>query len=173
MEKILAWQSAVLGGIVAWILMSSTLDITRKIRSFLQPWVTHHVVSGIPFILQIQNSQHKLLDALFSTLSCVVSVPFYTAFLPLLFWSGHGKLARQMTLLMAFCDYTGNSIKDVVSAPRPSCPPIRRLTATKDEKRMPKNMACLHLILLTQLAYLGISCIIFYQIIQVAVSRRH
>lgn len=25
--------------------------------------------------------------------------------------SGHGKLARQMTLLMAFCDYIGNCIK--------------------------------------------------------------
>ncbi|KAG6510800.1 hypothetical protein ZIOFF_028839 [Zingiber officinale] len=39
-----------------------------------------------------------------------------------------------MTLLMAFCDYIGNSIKDLVSAPRPSCPPVRRVTATADEK---------------------------------------
>ncbi|XP_062004123.1 lipid phosphate phosphatase delta isoform X2 [Rosa rugosa] len=81
-----------------------------------------------------QNYQHVFLDAFFSALSCVVSVPFYTAFLPLLFWSGHGKLARQMTLLMAFCDYLGNCIKDVVSAPRPSCPPVRRITATSDEE---------------------------------------
>ncbi|KAL9295424.1 Lipid phosphate phosphatase delta [Arabidopsis thaliana] len=43
-------------------------------------------------------------------------------------------LARQMTLLIAFCDYLGNCIKDVVSAPRPSCPPVRRITATKDEE---------------------------------------
>ena len=34
----------------------------------------------------LQKFQHGLLDALFSGLSCVVSVPFYTAFLPLLFW---------------------------------------------------------------------------------------
>ncbi|XP_050380883.1 lipid phosphate phosphatase delta isoform X2 [Argentina anserina] len=81
-----------------------------------------------------QNYQHRFLDAFFSALSCVVSVPFYTAFLPLLFWSGHGKLARQMTLLMAFCDYLGNCIKDVISAPRPSCPPVRRITATRDEE---------------------------------------
>ncbi|XP_059668525.1 lipid phosphate phosphatase delta-like isoform X2 [Cornus florida] len=47
---------------------------------------------------------------------------------------GHGLLARQMTLLMAFCDYLGNCIKDVVSAPRPSSPPVRRVTATKDEE---------------------------------------
>ncbi|KAK9664639.1 hypothetical protein RND81_14G057600 [Saponaria officinalis] len=134
MEKIPAWQTATLCGIIAWIIMSSILDFTKKIRYFFQPFVTRHVISGIPFILQIQKFQHKLLDALFSGLSCVVSVPFYTAFLPLLFWSGHGRLARQMTLLMAFCDYIGNCIKDVVSAPRPSCPPVRRLTATKDEE---------------------------------------
>lgn len=59
----------------------------------------------------LQKVHHKLLDSFFSVLSCVVSVPFYTGFLPLLFWSGHSKLARQMTLLMAFCDYLGNSVK--------------------------------------------------------------
>ncbi|KAL9237777.1 hypothetical protein vseg_012284 [Gypsophila vaccaria] len=134
MEKILTWQSATLSGIITWIIVSSFLELTLKIRSFFQPFVTHFVFSGIPFILNIQKYQHKYLDALFSGMSCAVSVPFYTAFLPLLFWSGHGRLARQMTLLMAFCDYIGNAIKDVVSAPRPSCPPVRRLTATKDEE---------------------------------------
>lgn len=34
----------------------------------------------------MQKYQHGFFDALFSGLSCVVSVPFYTAFLPLLFW---------------------------------------------------------------------------------------
>jgi hypothetical protein len=34
----------------------------------------------------LQKYHHRFLDALFSGLSCVVSVPFYTAFLPLLFW---------------------------------------------------------------------------------------
>ncbi|XP_057751573.1 lipid phosphate phosphatase delta-like [Arachis stenosperma] len=81
-----------------------------------------------------QNYRFSFLDPLFSGLSCVVSVPFYTGFLPLLFWSGHGKLARQMTLLIAFSDYTGNYIKDVVSALRPPSPPVHRITATKDEE---------------------------------------
>ncbi|KAH9737678.1 hypothetical protein WN944_004660 [Citrus x changshan-huyou] len=135
MESVLAaWQVATLGGIVSWIMISSCLNVTQKLRSLLQPWVTHYVIIGTPFILQIQKYQHKFLDSLFSGLSCVVSVPFYTGFLPLVFWSGHVKLARHMTLLMAFCDYLGNTIKDTVSAPRPSCPPVRRVTATKDEK---------------------------------------
>ncbi|KAJ9181223.1 hypothetical protein P3X46_009375 [Hevea brasiliensis] len=134
MESIALWQGVTLAGILSWIVISSCLNVTQMIRSLVQPWVTHHVITGAPLIIQIQKYEHGFLDALFSGLSCVVSVPFYTAFLPLLFWSGHGKLARQMTLLMAFCDYTGNCIKDVVSAPRPKCPPVRRITATKDEE---------------------------------------
>ncbi|MBA0740079.1 hypothetical protein Gogos_013301 [Gossypium gossypioides] len=133
MESVV-WQGLALSGIFSWIVITCYLDVTKKIRSLLQPWVSHHVVSGTSIILKIQKHQHKFLDALFSGLSCIVSVPFYTAFLPLLFWSGHGKLARQMTLLMALCDYLGNCIKDVVSAPRPNCPPVRRITATKDEE---------------------------------------
>ncbi|KAK4487636.1 hypothetical protein RD792_005712 [Penstemon davidsonii] len=137
MESITGWQLSFICGITLWILISSILNVTQKLRSFIQPWVLHYVISGYPIILKIQvcyKYQHPYLDAFFSGLSCVVSVPFYTAFLPLLFWTGHCKLARQMTLLMAFCDYMGNCVKDVVSAPRPSCPPARRVTATKDEE---------------------------------------
>lgn len=39
-----------------------------------------------------------------------------------------------MTLLMAVCNYTGNCFKDIVSAPRPSSPPVRRLVKTEEEK---------------------------------------
>lgn len=134
MENIPMWQVVSVSGVISWIALSSFLNVTQKLRSFIQPWVTHHVESGTPIVLRIQGYQHGFFDALFSGLSCVVSVPFYTAFLPLLFWSGHGKLARQMTLLMALCDYLGNCIKDLVSAPRPSSPPVRRITATEDEK---------------------------------------
>jgi sphingosine-1-phosphate phosphatase 1 len=134
MEGSAVWQGAVLGGIFFWLISSSYLNLTLKLRSFLQPFVIHYVQTGTPILLRIQSYRVGFLDALFSVLSCVVSVPFYTAFLPLLFWSGHGQLARQMTLLMAFCDYIGNCIKDVVSAPRPASPPVRRVTSTKDEE---------------------------------------
>ncbi|KAG6595615.1 Lipid phosphate phosphatase delta, partial [Cucurbita argyrosperma subsp. sororia] len=134
MESVAVWQSVALCGFFSWIAFASYINITHKVRSLLQPWAAHHVVAGAPLILRIQKCQNSFMDALFSGLSCIVSVPFYTAFLPLLFWSGHGKLARQMTLLMAFCDYLGNCLKDVVSAPRPSCPPVRRIIATKDEE---------------------------------------
>lgn len=134
MESIPWWEVLLLCGIGTWVVVSSIFNVTQKIRSLTQTWVSSYVVSTTPFALKIQKYHNKYLDALFSGLSCVVSVPFYTTFLPLLFWSGHCKLARQMTLLMALCDYIGNCIKDVVCAPRPSSPPVRRITATEDEK---------------------------------------
>lgn len=133
MENIVGWEVLVLGGIATWIAVSSILNVTQKIRSLTQPWVTKFVVLGTPMIVKIQEYQHRYLDAFFIALSCVVSVPFYTGFLPLLFWSGHCRLARLMTLLIMFCDFVGNCIKDVVSAPRPSSPPVKRITATEDE----------------------------------------
>lgn len=134
MESIPTWQVLFLCGIGTWVVVSSMFNVTQKLRSLTQPWVSSYVVSTTPITLKIQKYHNKYLDAFFSALSCVVSVPFYTAFLPLLFWSGHCKLARQMTLLMALCDYIGNCIKDVVCAPRPTSPSVRRITATKDEK---------------------------------------
>ncbi|XP_008796692.1 lipid phosphate phosphatase delta-like isoform X1 [Phoenix dactylifera] len=128
------WQALTLSSIVGWVLASSAFDLTRRVRALMQPWVTRRVIVDTPWILRLQRIQHRFLDNMFSVMSCVVSVPFYTGFIPLLFWSGHSKLARQMILLLAFCDFIGNSIKDVVSAPRPSSPPVRRVTATKDEK---------------------------------------
>jgi len=128
------WQAAALSGAAGWVWAASYFDLTRRTRALAQPWVIRHVHAETPAILRFQRMQHRLLDNFFSVLSCVVSVPFYTGFLPLLFWSGHGKLARQMTLLMAFSDYLGNVVKDVVSAPRPCSPPVRRVTATQDEK---------------------------------------
>ncbi|XP_042447905.1 lipid phosphate phosphatase delta-like [Zingiber officinale] len=70
-----------------------------------------------------------------------------------------------MTLLMAFCDYIGNSIKDLVSAPRPSCPPVRRVIAIADEKEnameygLPSSH-CLNTVCL--LGYLVFYILIYY-----------
>ncbi|KAH9326741.1 hypothetical protein KI387_006919, partial [Taxus chinensis] len=111
-------------------------NLTVRFRSLTQPFVTAHVHKGTNFILNVQRLKHPLLDAFFAYVSSIVSVTFYTCFLPLLFWSGHCKLGRQMTLLMAFCNYTGNCFKDVVSAPRPPSPPVRRLTTTEHEKEI-------------------------------------
>uniref|UniRef100_A0A0C9RHC4 TSA: Wollemia nobilis Ref_Wollemi_Transcript_22202_1546 transcribed RNA sequence n=1 Tax=Wollemia nobilis TaxID=56998 RepID=A0A0C9RHC4_9CONI len=128
------WQATTLAGILVWIFFARVTNLTARLRSLTQPIVSARAEKGIHFVLRVQKLKHPFLDTFFAYLSTIVSVAFYTCFLPILFWSGHCKLGRQMTLLMAFCDYTGNCVKDVVSAPRPQSPPVRRLTTTEHEK---------------------------------------
>jgi hypothetical protein len=105
------WQLLVIAGIVSWLFVAQRWSFTVHLRAVLQPFVLRHVDKGIAVVLQIQKWEHPLLDVLLASLASTVSVEFYTAFLPLLFWSGHTKLARQLTLLMALCIYIGNSVK--------------------------------------------------------------
>lgn len=134
MEVLLTWQLLTILSILSWVFLARFSLLTSRLRSSLQPVVSLHVHYGIPLVLRIQSMQHQSLDALFGALSVLVSKEFYTAFLPFLFWSGHCRLARQMTLLMAFSLYVGNCVKDIISAPRPPCPPVRRFTSTESEK---------------------------------------
>ncbi|EFJ31042.1 hypothetical protein SELMODRAFT_88434 [Selaginella moellendorffii] len=128
------WQVITLVTILSWLRFSSFTNLTLRARSILQPLVTQRVLKGTETILHIQRSKNPFWDVVFAVASSVVSVEFYTAFLPLLFWCGQTRLARQMTILMAVCIYVGNCVKDVVSAPRPASPPVRRLTAIKCEE---------------------------------------
>lgn len=136
METIPTWQAMSLAGILVWILFSRLTNLTVRVRSLTQPAVGSFVQTGVRWVIFVQRLQHPFLDAFFAYLSNIVSVTFYTCFLPVLFWSGHCKLGRQMTLLMAVCNYTGNCVKDIVSAPRPPSPPVRRLTTTEHEKEI-------------------------------------
>ncbi|KAL2642244.1 hypothetical protein R1flu_009831 [Riccia fluitans] len=130
------WQLLVMLGMITWIYLARISLITLRLRSILQPFVSKHVERSVPFIVWLQGNQNPVLDAVLASLSYCVSVEFYTAFLPLLFWSGHSRLARNMTLLMALCIYLGNIMKDVVSAPRPPSPPVTKLLAGTFEKEV-------------------------------------
>jgi len=59
MENSSLWQGAILCGILFWLLSSSYLNLTLKLRSFLQPFVTHYVQSGTPILLQIQVTENR------------------------------------------------------------------------------------------------------------------
>lgn len=129
-----AWQVAALLAGVLWLLASRACRVVPRFRQWLQPIVKRHVAAGAQTILAVQKFQHPVLDAIFSAGAWVVSIEFYTAFLPLFFWTGNVQLGCNLTILMALCIWVGNSIKDIVCAPRPPCPPVRRLTATEGER---------------------------------------
>ncbi|KAG6554597.1 hypothetical protein Mapa_003615 [Marchantia paleacea] len=128
------WQLLVIMGVITWIYLARIWLMSVRLRSMVQPFVVKHVESSVPFMIRVQKVQNPTLDVVLASLSYCVSVEFYTAFLPLVFWSGHSRLARHMTLLMALCLFLGNCVKDVVSAPRPPSPPVRKLLATGTEK---------------------------------------
>jgi hypothetical protein len=81
-----SWQALMLSFILGWVVASSLFDLTKRIRSWVQPWVVRQVLAETPSILRIQKLQHPIFDKIFTVVSCVVSVPFYTGFLPILFW---------------------------------------------------------------------------------------
>lgn len=54
MESVAVWQGLALSGIFSWIVITSYFNVTKKIRSLVQPCVAHHVVTGTSTILKIQ-----------------------------------------------------------------------------------------------------------------------
>ncbi|KAI3792323.1 hypothetical protein L2E82_06198 [Cichorium intybus] len=50
------WKVSVLGGVLAWIVVSSMFNATQIIRSLTQPWVSSGVIFRIPIILEIKLS---------------------------------------------------------------------------------------------------------------------
>ena len=110
------------------MLMAAFPLMYLKIRALVQPWALAQIAKGERFVVELQKRDRwgpttRLCK--FTGIFC--NVEFYITFLPFLFWSGNQKLARSCTLLMATCIYSGNAIKDVVCAPRPSCPPVARI----------------------------------------------
>eukprot|EP00249_Psilotum_nudum_P015287 c25244_g1_i1 orf=379-1620(-) len=134
LRSVPSWQVVALSAMLFWLFLARLSLVTLRIRASVRPTVLRHVEDGVHFVLRLQSMQHFFLDSLFALVSFLVSLEFYTIFLPFLFWTGHCRLARQMTLLMASCVYVGNCLKDTISAPRPPSPPVRRLTATESER---------------------------------------
>lgn len=89
------------------------------LRALLRPFVIHHVEGGLPWVAAAQRLQRPWLTILFQQSSHVVSVGFYATFLPVLLFVGLSELAWHLVALMTLTLYVGNSMKDLVCAPRP------------------------------------------------------
>ncbi|CAI5473162.1 unnamed protein product, partial [Closterium sp. Yama58-4] len=120
---------------------SGRADIDAQSRALLGQLTPIHLPQSPPISIPsppclsalsvcAQRYRRPWLDAFMSFMAMAVSVEFYTAFLPVLFWSGRPYLASLAVLLLALCTYAGNALKDVVAAPRPLSPPAQRVTGT-------------------------------------------
>ncbi|CUF50999.1 sphingosine-1-phosphate phosphatase, putative, partial [Bodo saltans] len=68
--------------------------------------------------------------------------PFYTFFIPLIFWVGLTKQAALFCTMMSVTLYFVDNMKDLFACPRPPCPPLRR--AGKDSHGMEYGMPSTH-----------------------------
>jgi sphingosine-1-phosphate phosphatase 1 len=128
------WQLEVVAGIYIWLVFAHVTSFTKHLRALVQPFVLRRVESGVPVLLAIQKRRSRLFDIFLGGIATLVSVEFYSLVLPLLFWHGHPRLGRQLTLLMATGIYVGNCFKDTVCAPRPPSPVVRVLSSETEEK---------------------------------------
>ncbi|GBG78676.1 hypothetical protein CBR_g27899 [Chara braunii] len=103
------WQVATLVSLTGFLYVARTSLLCLRLRKILQPIAFKYVQSGTSTVLAIQAYRHPLLDVIMCNLSVVVSAEFYTAIVPPLMW-------------------------DVVSAPRPPCPPVKRLAVLSNDK---------------------------------------
>lgn len=54
LPSIPTWQLLVVGGIISWLLFARATDLTRRLRTYWQPYVIRHVGNGALVVLRIQ-----------------------------------------------------------------------------------------------------------------------
>jgi membrane-associated phospholipid phosphatase len=104
---------------LAFIVSACIPSLHQRARAIVQPFVIYHVESGLYWVRLFQRYRTDAVTLVADTLCHTVSVPFYGVSLPIIMWM-NPYLGTHMTLLMAITQYTGNAMKDLVSAPRPS-----------------------------------------------------
>ncbi|KAK9867471.1 hypothetical protein WJX84_004802 [Apatococcus fuscideae] len=124
MAPVLAGFPAVLEFISSTSLLAITIfccvpSLHKPVRQHARPWVVFHVQRGFSWVRFFQRHQSPLITLLASLSSHTVSVPFYVSFLPILVLIGAEDAGSKATILMAWCQYVGNALKDLICAPRP------------------------------------------------------
>lgn len=96
-------------------------------------------------MLQVQNVLPRYqpqITRYCEFLSLFGEPPFYTFFIPIVFWVGLAKEAALFCTMMSVTLYFVDNMKDLFSCPRPPCPPLRR--AGKDSHGMEYGMPSTH-----------------------------
>eukprot|EP00999_Lentomonas_sp_LEN2_P002697 NODE_570_length_1357_cov_101.951220_g532_i0.p1 GENE.NODE_570_length_1357_cov_101.951220_g532_i0~~NODE_570_length_1357_cov_101.951220_g532_i0.p1 ORF type:complete len:441 (+),score=58.65 NODE_570_length_1357_cov_101.951220_g532_i0:62-1324(+) len=99
-------------------------------RQYARKYLLPIIRSETPFIVWVQKYRTPVLDVYFQNISILGSHVFYMIGLPTLFWLSYVRYARQLTMLMALGLYWCNFFKDLFCLPRPSCPPVTRMSKT-------------------------------------------
>ncbi|KAG0679823.1 hypothetical protein C6P40_001303 [Pichia californica] len=83
----------------------------------------------LPLLQKIQSYQnHNLINLYFLWTANLGSHTFYVIMLPLPVWLGSINLSRDLVIVLGLGVYFTGVIKDLLCLPRPSSPPLKRLT---------------------------------------------
>eukprot|EP00160_Parvularia_atlantis_P011614 Unigene227_Nuclearia_a/m.829 Unigene227_Nuclearia_a/g.829 ORF Unigene227_Nuclearia_a/g.829 Unigene227_Nuclearia_a/m.829 type:complete len:429 (-) Unigene227_Nuclearia_a:55-1341(-) len=111
-----------------------TTSASRVLFSSARLWVRDRLLPFVqaetPMITQLQSKYRTpFLDKFFMTASFIGSHVFYMLFLPMCFWFGFARFGRLLTSLLATSLYVVNIVKDYLCLPRPTSPPVVKLSS--------------------------------------------
>lgn len=98
--------------------------IVSIIRNSLLPFITLE----LPLLEYIQTFHNYWLTLYFLYTANFGSHTFYVIMLPLPVWFGSINLTRDLVLVLGLGIYFTGAVKDLLCLPRPSSPPLKRLT---------------------------------------------
>ncbi|KAJ2721969.1 Long-chain base-1-phosphate phosphatase [Coemansia sp. Benny D115] len=103
--------------------------VYSPLRQKLRQWVVQEVEREMPALVAIQQKYRTpLLDTLFVLTGMLGNHAFFMLALPFIHVFGGGQFARGLTFVVLWSIYFSGWIKDYISAPRPSSPPIVQIT---------------------------------------------
>lgn len=98
--------------------------VVYRLRALLRPLIDREV----PLIEHIQSCHTPYLDWFFMWTANLGSHTFYVLLLPFPSWFGAFNLTRDLVQVLGLGIYFSGLVKDILCLPRPSSPPVKRLT---------------------------------------------
>ncbi len=122
---------------LAALLLATARPLHKYVRGALAPAISAAAHRQMHVLAAIQRLHSPLLDALSHASAMSVTVEFYVALLPLLFWLGWQEVAMKLILGLSLCCFVCFAWKDLLCCPRPrhmlrrpGAPPV----AVKEDK---------------------------------------
>jgi membrane-associated phospholipid phosphatase len=109
---------ALLPGLAA-LLLAVARPLHKYVRAALAPAISAMAHRQMHVLAAIQRLHSPLLDALSHASAMSVTVEFYVALLPLLFWLGWQEVAMKLILGLSLCCFVCFAWKDLLCCPRP------------------------------------------------------
>jgi membrane-associated phospholipid phosphatase len=109
---------ALLPGLAALVLANAR-PLHKYVRAALAPPFSAMAQRQMHWLAAIQRHRLPLLDSLCHASAMSVSVEFYVALLPLLFWLGWQEVAMKLILGLSLCCFVCFAWKDLLCCPRP------------------------------------------------------